>query len=195
MLPADDITGLLQQWSEGDQQAFDQLVPIVYGELRQMAEGFFRREGDQVTLQPTALVHELYLRLVDQKRAQWRDREQFFGIAAKMMRRILVDLARQRSAGKRGAGALHLPIEDALDRPLDEGRAVLAIGQRRMTALERQQPGVERLARQAAEVDGVLLEEGQALGQAGLLPAVDQRHAGQRGGQHGHRIKGRAPQL
>lgn len=127
MLPADDITGLLQQWSEGDQQAFDQLVPIVYGKLRQMAEGFFRREGAQVTLQPTALVHELYLRLVDQNRAQWRDREQFFGIAAKMMRRILVDQARQRSAGKRGAGALHLPIEEALDKPSGEGRAVLAI--------------------------------------------------------------------
>ena len=126
-MQSEDVTGLLQQWASGDQQAFDQLVPIVYDELRRIAQGIFRREGDSLTLQPTALVHELYLKLVDQKRAQWRDREQFFGIASKMMRRILVDRARQRIAGKRGAGALHLPIEDALDAPTASDRTLLAM--------------------------------------------------------------------
>ena len=121
------VTQILAQMGAGDPTAAEQLLPLVYAELRSLAAARLDREPSGQTLQPTALVHELYLRLVDQKRAQWRDREQFFGIAAKMMRRILVDRARQRSAGKRGAGALHLPIEEALDRPSGEGRAVLAI--------------------------------------------------------------------
>jgi RNA polymerase sigma factor (TIGR02999 family) len=122
-----DVTGLLQHWSGGDQQAFERLVPIVYDELRRLADGSLRRESTDHTLQPTALVHELYLKLVDQKRAQWRDREQFFGVAAKMMRRILVDHARQRLAGKRGAGAVHVPVEEALDQPAESSRTVLAV--------------------------------------------------------------------
>jgi len=122
-----DVTGLLQHWSSGDQQAFERLVPIVYDELRKLADGSLRQEPTDLILQPTALVHELYLKLVDQKRAQWRDREQFFGVASKMMRRILVDHARQRLAGKRGAGAAHVPVEEALDQPAETNRTVLAV--------------------------------------------------------------------
>jgi len=123
----ENVTELLRKWSGGDQQAFERLAPIVYDELRRIAGGFLRQESGVHTLQPTALVHELYLKLVDQDRAQWRDREQFFGVASKMMRRILVDHARQRIAGKRGGGAVHIPIEDALDAPAAQSRTVLAI--------------------------------------------------------------------
>lgn len=123
----EDVTGLLRHWSEGDQAAFERLVPIIYDELRRIADGLLRREGNGNALQPTALVHELYLKLVDQKRAQWRDREQFFGIASKMMRRILVDQARQRLADKRGGGAVHLPVDEALDHPAESSRTLLAV--------------------------------------------------------------------
>jgi RNA polymerase sigma-70 factor, ECF subfamily len=123
----EDVTGLLRHWSNGDQAAFERLVPIIYDELRRIADGLLRREGHGQALQPTALVHELYLKLVDQKRAQWRDREQFFGIASKMMRRILVDQARQRLADKRGGGAVHLPVDEALDQPAQTSRTVLAV--------------------------------------------------------------------
>lgn len=123
----EDVTGLLRHWSEGDQAAFERLVPIIYDELRRIADGLLRREGHGHALQPTALVHELYFKLVDQKRAQWRDREQFFGIASKMMRRILVDQARQRLADKRGGGAVHLTVDEALDQPAETSRTVLAV--------------------------------------------------------------------
>jgi len=122
-----EITNLLQQWSGGSPEAFDRLVPLVYDELRHMAGGFLRGEREGHLLQPTALVHELYLRMVDQDRAQWQDRSHFFAVAAKMMRRILVDHARKRIAGKRGGGAEHIPIEEALDHPAQSSRTILAI--------------------------------------------------------------------
>ncbi|MCU0244928.1 MAG: sigma-70 family RNA polymerase sigma factor [Bryobacter sp.] len=122
-----EITNLLQQWSGGSPEAFDHLVPLVYDELRHMAGGFLRGEREGHLLQPTALVHELYLRMVDQERAQWQDRSHFFAVAAKMMRRILVDHARKRVAAKRGGGAEHIPIEDALDHPAQSSITVLAI--------------------------------------------------------------------
>lgn len=98
------ITELLVAWGHGDQAARDRLVPAVYRELRRRAAGYLRHERSDHTLQPTALVHEVYLRLVDQSRAQWKNRSQFFGLAANMMRRILVDHARERKAQKRGSG-------------------------------------------------------------------------------------------
>jgi len=122
-----DITQLLQQWSSGDPEAFERLLPIVYDELRRIADGFLRFEPDGHTLQSTALVHELYLKLVDQERAQWQDRAHFFTVAAKMMRRILVDHARKRVAGKRGSGAAHLPVDEALDQPAESSRMLLAV--------------------------------------------------------------------
>jgi RNA polymerase sigma factor (TIGR02999 family) len=97
----DDVSRLLHAWSEGDRDARDRLVPIVYAELRRRAAALLRRERAGHTLQPTALVHEAYLRLVRQDRADWRNRAQFFAVASEMMRRILVDRARARRMAKR----------------------------------------------------------------------------------------------
>src|SRR5205814_2883889 len=99
-------TGLLVRWSQGDPGALDRLMPVIYAECRRMASQQLRREHRDHTLDPTALVHELYLRLVDQRRATWENRAQFFGIAAQLMRRILVDYARARQAEKRGGSAI-----------------------------------------------------------------------------------------
>lgn len=107
------VTGLLQAWSAGDTSALDALFPIVYDELRQRAGRVLQREGVGHTLQPTALVHEVYLRLVDQQRVQWEGRTQFFAVAARVMRRVLVDHARARLTDKRGAGAQHVTLIDA----------------------------------------------------------------------------------
>jgi RNA polymerase sigma-70 factor (ECF subfamily) len=96
------ITQLLIRWSGGDQAALDKLMPLVYSELRRLANNYLRRERQGHTLQPTALVNEAYLRLIDQRTANWQNRAQFYGIAAQLMRRILVDHARQHKAAKRG---------------------------------------------------------------------------------------------
>jgi len=96
------VTQWLLDWGNNDKQALDQMLPVVYGELHRLAAHYLSREGTGHTLQPTALVHEAYLRLVDQRRVDWRNRAQFLGVAASMMRRILVNHARDRSAQKRG---------------------------------------------------------------------------------------------
>jgi RNA polymerase sigma factor (TIGR02999 family) len=96
------ITELLIDWGKGDQAALDRLMPLVYNELRRLASNYLRRERATHTLQPTALVNEAYLKLIDQKNAKWQNRAQFFGISAQLMRRILVDHARQHQAAKRG---------------------------------------------------------------------------------------------
>jgi RNA polymerase sigma factor (TIGR02999 family) len=96
-----EVTRLLAEWAKGNQQALDDLTPLVYEELRQLAAGYLRKERVGHTLQPTALVHEAYLRLVDQKNPSWQNRSHFFGVAARLMRQILVDHARRRQAGKR----------------------------------------------------------------------------------------------
>jgi RNA polymerase sigma factor (TIGR02999 family) len=97
------ITQWLLDWGRKDKQALDQMLPVVYQELHRLASGYLSREAPGHTLQPTALVHEAYLRLVDQRRVDWRNRAQFLGVAASMMRRILLNHARDRAAGKRGA--------------------------------------------------------------------------------------------
>jgi RNA polymerase sigma factor (TIGR02999 family) len=104
------ITQLLQAWSEGDTAARDRLMPLVYAELRRMANRHMAREGRGRTIQTTALVHEAYLRLVDQERVRWNDRAHFFAIAAELMRRILVDHARKRRNTKRGGDVTRLPL-------------------------------------------------------------------------------------
>ena len=98
----DSITGLLLKWSGGDPAALEKLMPLVYNELRRLAARYLRRERANHSLQPTALVNEAYLRLVDQQKVEWQNRAQFFGLAAKLMRNILVDHARSRQAAKRG---------------------------------------------------------------------------------------------
>ena len=102
MQASDGITQLLIDWRTGDEAALEKLMPLVYSELRRLAGNYLRREQQGHTLQPTALVNEAYLRLVDQKQVKWQNRAQFYGIAAQLMRRILVDHARQKHAEKRG---------------------------------------------------------------------------------------------
>ena len=107
------MTALLSAWRRGDASAHDRLVPLVYDELREMAGRYLRRERPDHTLQPTALVHEAYLKLVDQTSARWTNREQFFAIAAQAMRRILVDHARGHDARKRGGDVVKVPLAGA----------------------------------------------------------------------------------
>jgi RNA polymerase sigma factor (TIGR02999 family) len=112
-----DITQLLVNWSNGDRQALEQLTPLVYGELRRLASRYLRRERPGHTLQSTALVHEAYLRLIDQRYVRWQNRAHFFGIAAQLIRRILVDHARAHQAQKRGADAPVLSLDEAVAAP------------------------------------------------------------------------------
>ena len=111
--PASSITQLLLRWGAGDRAAFDALIPIVYRELHRQARHALRRESVGHTLQPTALVNEAFLRLVEQHRAQWESRTQFFAIAAQVMRRVLVDHARTRRSAKRGGGVPHVTLAEA----------------------------------------------------------------------------------
>jgi len=101
----ENVTQLLVKWGNGDQQALDELMPLVYAELRRLARNYLRRERPEHTLQPTALVNEAYLKLIDQRSVRWQNRAQFYGVAAQLMRRILVDHARQYRAAKRGGSA------------------------------------------------------------------------------------------
>src|SRR5881409_1649217 len=103
-----EVTRLLAEWAKGNQQALDDLTPLVYKELRQLAAGYLRKEQQGHTLQPTALVHEAYLRLVDEKNPNFQNRSHFFGVAARLMRQILVDHARRRHAVKRSATTVSL---------------------------------------------------------------------------------------
>ena len=112
------VTQLLSDWSKGDQSALEQLLPMVYGELRRLASAYLRRERPDHTLQSTALVHEAFLRLVDQHDVQWRSRAHFYAIAVQMIRRILVDYARAQQAEKRGSGAVKLALDEAVGVPM-----------------------------------------------------------------------------
>src|SRR3954454_9427981 len=116
-MPSDstDITGLLKAWGDGDDAALEQLTPLVYAQLRVHARRYMRKERSGVTLQSTALVHEVYLRLVDSNRVEWQDRVHFFALAAQIMRRILVDAARARGAAKRGGKASRVDSGMILD--------------------------------------------------------------------------------
>jgi RNA polymerase sigma-70 factor, ECF subfamily len=109
-----DITGLLVEWSRGDPDALERLVPLIYQECRRIAALQLGHERVEHTLSPTALVHELYLRLIDQTRATWQNRAHFFGVAAGLMRRILVDHARRRAALKRGGDRIFVSLADAM---------------------------------------------------------------------------------
>ncbi|HET8548308.1 MAG TPA: sigma-70 family RNA polymerase sigma factor [Bryobacteraceae bacterium] len=108
-----DVTSLLINWGKGDQKALEELTPLVYAEMRRVAQRYLRRERSDHTLQGTALVHEAFLRLIDQRNVQWQNRAHFFGVAAQMIRRILVDYARSRHTAKRGADAVRLSLDEA----------------------------------------------------------------------------------
>ena len=118
-----DVTELLHDWSQGDPSALEKLIPLVFEELRQIAARMFRRESDGHTLQPTALVNEVYLKLVGQREPDWQNREQFFAVAARMMRRVLMDYGKARQTAKRGKDVVRVPLEEAFaiaqDRDFD----------------------------------------------------------------------------
>jgi RNA polymerase sigma factor (TIGR02999 family) len=125
--PHSQVSSLLRRWSVGDQHALEQLVPIVYCELRRLAHYHLRRERGGHTLQTTALVHEVYLRLCSQEEPQWENRAHFFAVAARMMRRILVDYSRWRGAKKRGSAAVHVSLGEALTIPMPEKFDLIAL--------------------------------------------------------------------
>jgi RNA polymerase sigma factor (TIGR02999 family) len=131
------VTGLLREWVRGNQQALADLTPLVYEELRQLAASYLRRERQGHTLQPTALVHEAYMRLVDQSHPNWENRSHFYGIAARLMRQILVDHARRRDASKRAG--INVPLEQAANFRKERGRDLIALDAG-LTALERVDP-------------------------------------------------------
>ena len=152
-----DVTALLGDWSRGNQSALNQLLPLVYAELRRIATRQIRGERAGHTLQPTALVHEVYLRLVDQRNVDWRNRAHFFGVAARVMRRILVDHARSHNASKRGDGLPRVSIDEAWEVAGPDGLPVLVLDQ----ALDRLAGMDEDLARivELRAFGGMTIEE------------------------------------
>lgn len=124
---ANQITEQLIAWSNGDQAALGQLIPVVYQELRRMADRFLRHEAPGHTLQPTALVHEAWLRLIDQTRVNWQNRAQFFGVAAQMMRRILVDHAKTKHREKRGGDAVKLSLDEIINLSQERAADLIAL--------------------------------------------------------------------
>lgn len=122
-----EVTRLLADWQNGDRSALDRLMPVVYEELRRIAARHFHSERPGHTLQPTALVHEAYLRLTGETRIHWRGRAHFFGVAATLIRNILVDHARSQKAAKRGGSASRLPFEEAFAVPTDNAPTILAV--------------------------------------------------------------------
>lgn len=125
---SENITRLLMDWtSKGDEAALEALTPVVYGELRKLALSYLRRERSDHTLQPTALIHEAYLRLVDQNVPEWRSRSHFFGVAAQLMRQILVDHARARSAAKRGGGEAKLSLDQGFQYSEERSDQLVAL--------------------------------------------------------------------
>jgi RNA polymerase sigma factor (TIGR02999 family) len=134
----EDVTALLRAWHEGDAEAFDRVLPLVYGELHRLAAHYLVGERSSVTLQPTALVNELCLRLMGWNPVSWQNRGHFFGVSARMMRRVLVDIARRRTAARRGGpGTSRVPL-DGIDVPASEpGADLLAVDEAlEMLALE-----------------------------------------------------------
>src|SRR6185436_13092073 len=128
MTPApQEVTRLLVAWGNGDQAALDELLPLVYQELHRLAHRHLGRERSGHTLETTALVHEAYLRLIDQKEVQWQNRSQFFAVAATLMRRILVDHARARQYQKRGGGAQQVSFDEALEVSDERAAEVVAL--------------------------------------------------------------------
>ena len=122
-----EITELLEQWSGGNQAALDQLYPLVYAELRQLARSYMRREPKGHTLQTTALINEAYVRLVDQQSVRWQNRSHFFAISAQIMRRILVDHARRHLQAKRGGGAKRISLDEAMIVAKERSEEVLML--------------------------------------------------------------------
>jgi RNA polymerase sigma-70 factor, ECF subfamily len=189
--PAGAITQWLLDWGRSDKQGLDQMLPVVYQELHRLASHYLSREATGHTLQPTALVHEAYLRLVDQRRVDWRNRAQFLGLAANMMRRILVNHARDRAARKRGGNPERvslslvespsgqpdvelIALEDALQR-------LAAVDERKSRVVELKFFGgltIEEIA-EVLQISGATVEREWAFARAWLLQAIEGAGAGE----------------
>ncbi len=141
------ITQLLLAWGNGDERALEALMPLVYGELRRVAARQMRRQSPGHTLQTTALVNEAYLRLIDSSQVRWQNRAHFFAVSAQLMRRILVDFARERQNLKRGGGAERVSLDDALALAPERGADLLALDEAldRLAALNARQARVVEL--------------------------------------------------
>jgi RNA polymerase sigma factor (TIGR02999 family) len=140
-----DITQLLVEWNKGSDEAFEKLIPLVYQELHKIARRHLRRESPERTLQTTALVHEAYLRLIDQTRVNWQNRAQFFGVAAQMMRRILIDHARKRLRDKRGGDVFKILLDDGDIDVSDECAYELVALDEALKKLAAEDPGKAKL--------------------------------------------------
>jgi RNA polymerase sigma factor (TIGR02999 family) len=160
----ENITELLVGYGRGDKEALDKLMPIVYNELRQQAARYLRREQHGHTLQTTALIHEAYVRLVDQRNVQWQNRAHFFGLAAQMMRRILVDHARTKKRAKRGGSDVRVSLADATIPVQEQDLDVVALDEAltRLAEIDEQQSRVVELrffsgltVEETAEVMGI----------------------------------------
>ena len=122
-----DITALLVDWNNGDKSAIDRLLPLVERELHRLAHSYMRREDPDHTLQTTALINETYLRLIDQRKVRWQNRAHFFGIAAQIMRRILLNYARDQNRMKRGGRTIHVSLSEAMVMPAEKDRELIAL--------------------------------------------------------------------
>ena len=138
-----DITALLVDWNNGDQSALERLLPLVERELHRLAHSYMRREDPDHTLQTTALINETYLRLIDQRKVHWQNRAHFYGIAAQIMRRILLNYARDQHRLKRGGRAIHVSLSEAFVMPAEKDRELIALDD----ALDRLEAIDERKAR------------------------------------------------
>jgi RNA polymerase sigma factor (TIGR02999 family) len=141
---AQPITLILQEFAAGDKTALDRLMPLVYAELRKLADSYLRNERPGITLQPTALVHEAYVRMVEQDQPDYRSRAQFLSVAAHIMRQILIDRARARNAGKRGGGQPKYSLDEAVNAGVERPSIMIAIDDA-LNELERKDPGKARL--------------------------------------------------
>jgi len=169
--PPGDVTRLLLAWTNGDRDALEGLIPVVYGELHRIAVRYFRHERPDQTLQATALVHEAYCKLIDQDHARWQNRAQFFGVAAQLMRRILVDHARTRVAAKRGGGMTPMTLVDVAGPSPPRGIDVIALDDA-LTRLASLYPEQGRLV-ELRYFGGLTIEEtGEAMG---ISPATVKR--------------------
>jgi RNA polymerase sigma factor (TIGR02999 family) len=142
-----NVTQLLIGWSKGDKEALDKLVPLVYDELRRQAARYLRRERVGHTLQTTALIHEAYLRLIDQKNVHWQNRAHFFGIAAQLMRRILVDHARTKKRAKRGGSDVRVSLSEATLQTQGQDLDIVALDEalERLAEIDEQQSRIVEL--------------------------------------------------
>lgn len=153
-----NITQLLREWGDGKPGAIDDLLPLIYSELHRQAAAYLRRERPNHTLQATALVHEAYLKLVDQRHVEWRNRGHFFAIAAQAMRRILVDHARNRRREKRGGPSENVPLEDGMLAAVDEASVDVIALDEALARLAEFDPDQERLV-ELRYFAGLSLEE------------------------------------